>query len=226
MSVEHPAGGEGGRALPRRLGLTGSIGAGKSTVAALLREAGLTVIDADALARQVTADPAVLAELAALWPEVVSGQGAHAQLDRAALATRVFADPTQLAQLEAVTHPHIRVATGQALRAAAERGERWVVQDIPLLFEKGLDSDMDAVWVVDAPLELRLRRLAERSGLSREQALAREAAQWPPERKRALAGAVIENAGSLDELRGQVAGQLAALLAPPQGSGREDAVKR
>ncbi|WP_261663727.1 dephospho-CoA kinase [Deinococcus sp. Marseille-Q6407] len=218
MSQERPAAdvaaGEAGapRALPRRLGLTGSIGAGKSTVAALLREAGLTVIDADALARSVTDDPEVLAELAALWPEVVSGQGAAAQLDRAALAARVFADPAQLAQLEALTHPRIRTATLQALRAAAERGESWVVQDIPLLFEKSLDQEMDAVWVVDAPLELRLTRLAQRSGLNREQALAREAAQWPPEQKRARADTVVENARSLPDLREQVRQALTALL--------------
>ncbi|GHF97906.1 dephospho-CoA kinase [Deinococcus piscis] len=199
--------------MPRRLGLTGSIGAGKSTVAALLREAGLTVIDADALARQVTAEPAVLAELAALWPDVVSGQGGATQLDRAALAARVFGDPTQLAQLEALTHPRIRTATAAALRAAAERGESWVVQDIPLLFEKGLDAGMDAVWVVDAPRELRVQRLLERSGLSREQVLAREAAQWSPERKRARADTVIENTGTLEELRAQVSRELGALQA-------------
>lgn len=217
MTRNKVTGGEGheaaaNRPTPRRLGLTGSIGAGKSTVAALLRATGLTVIDADALARQVTADPVVLAKLAALWPEVVSGQGDGAALDRAALAARVFGDSAQLAQLEAVTHPPIRAATASALWAAAERGERWVVQDIPLLFEKGLDAQMDTVWVVDAPRELRLQRLLGRSGLSREQALAREAAQWPPERKRAAADTVIDNGGTLEELRVQVSRELAALL--------------
>ncbi|RTR28621.1 dephospho-CoA kinase [Deinococcus radiophilus] len=193
----------------RRLGLTGSIGAGKSTVAALLREAGLTVTDADALGREVTASPEVLTELARLWPEVVStGPGRLPALDRAALAARVFGHPEQLAQLEALTHPRIRSATEAAWQAAQDRGESWVVHDIPLLFEKGLDRDMDAVWVVDAPLELRLKRLAERSGLTREQALAREAAQWPPADKRARADTVIVNDRTLADLRQQVTSAL------------------
>lgn len=199
-------------ALPLRLGLTGSIGAGKSTVAALLREAGLTVIDADALARAITADPAVLAEIAVLWPNVVqTGPAGQPQLDRAALAQRVFASAADLAALEAITHPRIRAATALALTQAAERGESWVVQDIPLLFEKGLHQGMNAVWVVDAPLELRLERLAQRSGLTREQALAREAAQWPPERKRASADVVLDNSSTLEALRAQVHQALATL---------------
>ena len=185
---------------------------GKSTVAALLRDAGLTVIDADALAREVTADPAVLAELAALWPTVVISAAEGLTLDRSALAAQVFGQPEQLARSEAITHPRIRDLTAQRLRAAAERGEAWVVQDIPLLFEKGLQGGMDAVWVVDAPLELRLERLAKRSGLSREQALAREAAQWSPAEKRRHADAVIENDGTLAQLQAQVSRELARLL--------------
>lgn len=202
----------GSPALPRRLGLTGSIGAGKSTVAAALREAGLTVIDADALARTVTADPMVLAEIQQLWPNVVmTGPAGEPQLDRAALAQRVFASAADLAALEAITHPRIRAATAAALMQAAERGERWVVQDIPLLFEKGLHRDMDAIWVVDAPLELRLKRLAERSGLTREQALAREAAQWSSERKRSSANLVLDNSGTLEALQMQVSQARATL---------------
>lgn len=189
------------KSYPRRLGLTGSIGAGKSTVAGLLREAGLTVIDADALARHATADPTVLARLRERWPAAVNSQ---LELDRAALAQRVFGNADELAALEAIIHPHIRTATAQALAQAAQRGEPWVVQDIPLLFEKGLDTDMDSIWVVDAPQAMRLERLAARSGLNAQEALAREAAQWPPALKRERADVVIENAGTLEQLREQV----------------------
>lgn len=191
----------------KQLGLTGSIGAGKSTAAALLCEAGLTVLDADAMAREVTAAPAVLAEIAARWPEVV-GEG---RLDRAALAARVFADPAELAALEAITHPRIAERAAEELSAAAERGEGWVVRDIPLLFEKGLQPEMDAVWVVDAPYELRLARLAARSGLTPEQVAAREAAQWPAQRKRAAADLVLDNSGTVEGLRAQIAAALARL---------------
>ncbi len=191
----------------KQLGLTGSIGAGKSTAAALLCEAGLTVLDADAMAREVTAAPAVLAEIAARWPEVV-GEG---RLDRAALAARVFADPAELAALEAITHPRIAERAAEELSAAAERGEGWVVRDIPLLFEKGLQPEMDAVWVVDAPYELRLARLAARSGLTPEQVAAREAAQWPAQRKRAAADLVLDNSGTAEGLRAQIAAALARL---------------
>lgn len=203
---------------PARLGLTGSIGAGKSSVAALLREAGLTVLDADAAAREVTGEPEVLAELERTFPGVVQG-GA---LDRAALAAQVFGDPAKLAQLNALTHPRVRARLARAEAEAAERGEAWVVQDVPLLFEGGLEAGMDAVLLVEAPLETRLERVALRSGLSREDALARDARQLPQEEKRRRAAAlpraaVIDNSGDLGALRGEVRRALAELGIPTPG---------
>lgn len=185
---------------PRRLGLTGSIGAGKSTVARLLRERGLTVLDADAEARWVTEQPEVLTELNEAFPGVVTG----GTLDRAGLAARVFSDPAQVARLNAITHPRVR-ARMEALEAAATaRGEHWVVQDIPLLFEGGLERGMDAVLVVDAPLELRLERALARGGLTREDILARDARQLSSEEKRRRATIVLDNSGPLEALEGQL----------------------
>ena len=196
-----------GSAAPRRLGLTGSIGAGKSTVARLLRERGLTVLDADAEARAVTEQPEVLAELEAAFPGVVVG----GTLDRAGLAARVFGDPAQVARLNAITHPRVR-ARMQALEAqAAAGGAKWVVQDIPLLFEGGLERGMDAVLVVDAPLELRLTRALARGGLTREDILARDARQMSAEEKRKRATAVLDNSGSLADLTAQLGAALLAL---------------
>ncbi|MFC6590892.1 dephospho-CoA kinase [Deinococcus lacus] len=188
--------------LPRRLGLTGSIGAGKSTVAELLRNRGFPVLDADAVAREVTEDPAVLRELAAAFPGVVHG----GRLDRAALASRVFGDPAALAQLNALTHPRVRARMAELEKACQAS---WAVHDIPLLFEGGLESGMDALLVVDAPLETRLERVRSRSGLSEAEVLARDARQLPASEKRRRAAAhpraaVLDNAGSLRELEQQL----------------------
>lgn len=192
---------------PRRLGLTGSIGAGKSTVAGLLRARGLTVLDADAEAREVTRDPAVLAEIGAAFPGVVRG----GELDRAALAAAAFGDPAQLAVLNAITHPRVRARMLAHERAAAERGERWVVQDVPLLFEGGLDAQMDAVLVVDAPLEVRVARVMARSGLSAGEVRARDAQQLGAGEKRRRATFVLDNSGELEALERQVDAALGAL---------------
>ncbi|MPY65586.1 dephospho-CoA kinase [Deinococcus sp. SDU3-2] len=194
-------------AQPRRLGLTGSIGAGKSTVAALLRGRGLTVLDADEVAREVTRDPAVLAEIEAEFPGVVRG----GELDRAALAERVFGDPARLAVLNGITHPRVRARMRALEQEAAARGEEWIVQDVPLLFEGELQGQMDAVLVVDAPLEVRVSRVMARSGLSREAVLTRDARQMPAEEKRRRATVVLDNGGELGALAEQVDRALAAL---------------
>ncbi|SMB92923.1 dephospho-CoA kinase [Deinococcus hopiensis] len=197
---------------PRRLGLTGSIGAGKSTVAALLRAWGLTVLDADEQAREVTRDPAVLTEIAAAFPGVLRG----GELDRAALAAEVFGDPQRLAVLNAITHPRVRARMEALEREAAERGEPWVVQDIPLLFEGGLAGHMNAVLVVDAPLTLRVARVMARSGLTEAEVMARDARQMPAEEKRRRATVVLENHGDLEALEAQVDGALKRLgIQPP-----------
>ncbi|MBB6097780.1 dephospho-CoA kinase [Deinobacterium chartae] len=184
----------------RRLGLTGSIGSGKSTVAQLLRQRGLPVLDADQAAREVTAKDDTLQEIAAAFGAQFVR---HNVLDRAALAAHVFGHPERLDRLNAIVHPRVR-AHLRALEAALEADHPWVVQDIPLLFEGGLEAQMDAVLVVDAPFELRLGRARARDGMSEEQFRARDAAQMPPAEKRRRASRVIENDGSLEDLEAQV----------------------
>jgi dephospho-CoA kinase len=191
-----------------RVGLTGSIGAGKSTVARLLSRLGAAVIDADALAREATEDPEVLAGIARELGEdlVVAGPGGPT-LDRAATAARVFGDPEALARLNGIVHPWVRRRAAD-LMTALERSPApppAIVHDVPLLFEAGLQGDYDVVVVVDAPPEVRARRLAARSGLSAEEVARREAAQMPAHEKVARADHVVVNAGDLGELEDRVA---------------------
>lgn len=199
-------------AAPRRLGLTGSIGAGKSTVAALLRARGLTVLDADEQAHLVTREPETLAKIEQAFPGMVVGN----VLDRAALGAVAFSSPARLAVLNAIVHPRVRARMTALELEATLRGERWLVQDVPLLFEGGLEVGMDAVLVVDAPLELRIARVMARNNLTREEVLARDARQTPAEEKRRKASFVIENNGGVEELEPQVDAALKALGIPVQ----------
>ncbi|OLV15470.1 dephospho-CoA kinase [Deinococcus marmoris] len=194
-------------AHPRRLGLTGSIGAGKSTVATLLRARGLTVLDADAQARLVTEEPETLAQIEATFPGTVRG----GVLDRPALSAVAFADPARLAELNAIVHPRVRARMTALEQQAVADGARWTVQDVPLLFEGGLEASMDAVLVVDAPLERRVARVMERSQFSREEVLARDARQTSAIEKRQKADFVIENGGTVEDLEAQVDVALQAL---------------
>ncbi|WP_038056511.1 dephospho-CoA kinase [Thermus amyloliquefaciens] len=176
---------------PIIIGITGNIGSGKSTVAALLRARGYPVIDLDALAARARENKKE--ELKRLFPEAFPG----GELDRRALAREVFADPEKLRALEAVVHPEVR----RLLQEELTRVQAPIVfLEIPLLFEKGWEAHLDATLLVAAPLEERLRRVMERSGLSREEVLARERAQMPEEEKRKRATWTLENRGGLAEL--------------------------
>jgi dephospho-CoA kinase len=182
-----------------KVGLTGNIAAGKSTVARIWRSLDATVVDADVLSRQaVEPGTPALARIAEEWgDEVVEAGGG---LDRAALRRIVFADPSARERLEAIVHPAVAELREKAYRAAAARGERVVVADIPLLFEAGLVDDFDAVVLVDAPEEVRLARLVGDRGMDPEEARRMIAAQMPSELKRARADFVIPNTGTLLEL--------------------------
>jgi dephospho-CoA kinase len=203
---------------PRRLGLTGSIGAGKSTVAALLRDRGLVVLDADAVARELGRSPQVLAEVERrLGPQYVQRlpSGEAVGLDRPALAALVFADAQKREVLNGILHPRVRARMAELERQAVEKGAAWVVQDVPLLFEGEAWKNMDAVLLVDAPLEVRLERVMARDGLTREAVLARDAAQMPIAQKRALLdqlpGRVLDNGGTELQLAEQVGAALEQL---------------
>jgi len=182
------------------VGLTGGLGSGKSTVAALLGEHGAVIIDADVVAREVVraGTPGFAAVVARFGPGVLGPDG---QLDRAALARIVFADGAALDELNAIVHP--LVGSRSAELAAAVPPGAVVVHDIPLLAENGLADRFDTVVVVEADREIRLARLAER-GLTRAEAEARMAAQATDEQRRAIADEIVRNDGDLDSLARQV----------------------
>jgi dephospho-CoA kinase len=179
--------------------LTGNIAAGKSTVIALFRRWGATVIDADELVREVeTPGTPVLAAIARRFgPEVLAADGT---LDRAALRAKVLADAAALTALNALVHPAVERRREALVDAAWKRGDRIVINDIPLLFEV-LDPDQfDAIVLVDAPVAVRRARLRALRGLSAEDADRLIAAQQPSDRKRKRSQFVIDNDGTLDEL--------------------------
>jgi dephospho-CoA kinase len=194
------------------VGLTGNIASGKSLVAARLTRHGIPVVDADLLARDVVrpGTPALAAITAHFGDSVLAADGT---LDRAALRQRVFSDPEARKALEAITHPAIGAARSAAVAALAARGASVVVCDIPLLYEAGLTTAVDAVILVDAPVAVRRERLIRDRGLSAADADAMIAAQWPADRKRATATWIIENHGSRAELEAKVDALLSELRA-------------
>lgn len=182
--------------------LTGNIASGKSEVARLLAARGAKIIDSDVLAREVVAPgtPGHRDVVARWGTDVLTPNG---ELDRAALRQLVFADPKEREALNAIVHPRIAVRRDELLARARADGAPVVVCDIPLLFETGLQRDFDRVILVDAPLEVRRRRLRDR-GLGDAEAERMIAAQLPAETKRAAADFVIDNGGTLSELAAKV----------------------
>lgn len=192
------------------IALTGNIAAGKSTVVELFRKWGATVIDADALARDAQAPgSAVLAAIAKRFgTDVLAGDGT---LDRAALRAKVMGDDGALSALNTIVHPAVQQRRLDLQRAASERGDAIVVNDIPLLFEVLDPAQFDLVVLVDAPTALRRTRLRALRGLSNQDADRMIAAQMPAERKRPLSQHVIDNAGTLPELEEQARAVFAEL---------------
>jgi dephospho-CoA kinase len=198
------------------VGLTGGIGAGKSTVAALLADRGAVVVDLDAIARQLAAPGGASydALVGQFGPDVVLPGGA---LDRSAIATKVFADPAQLAALNAITHPAIAIETARRVSEQAG-GSAIVVLDIPLLDETSRHTfALAGVIVVDAPVELALQRLVDHRGLTESDARARVKAQISREDRRRLADVVIDNSGTRADLEVSM-GPLWAWLRGLQGA--------
>jgi dephospho-CoA kinase len=184
-----------------RVGLTGGIASGKSTVSAILAELGAVVIDADLIAREVVArgTPGLDAVVAEFGPGLLTPGG---DLDRPAMGALVFADPSARKRLEAIIHPLVHQRSAE-LEAAAPPGSV-IVHDIPLLAEVGRGGQFDAVLVVDAPTEEQVTRMVRDRGWTREDAESRIAAQASREDRLAIATHVIDNTGSLDDLRRRV----------------------
>lgn len=186
------------------VGLTGNIGSGKSTVAQLLSERGATIIDADVLARRaVELGSSAHEKIVRRWGTSI--QAADGQLDRAALRRVVFSDATQLEELNRIVHPAVERLRKRLLDDARDRGDRIVVCDIPLLFEKHMSARFDCIILVDAPRPLRLERLVRDRGLKETEAMDMIAAQMPAELKRAGSDILIENADTLTALEERVA---------------------
>ena len=201
-----------------RIGLTGGVASGKSTVSAILRELGAVVIDADRLAREVVArgTPGLDAVVAEFGAQVLTPEG---DLDRPAMAKIVFDDEQARRRLEAIVHPLVYQEVHR-LEAEAPEGAL-VVHDVPLLAETGRAESFDAVVVVDAPAEVQRQRMADDRGWSAEDADARMRAQASREDRLAIATYVIENSGSLDELRQEVEALYATLASSPEGRGQQ-----
>jgi dephospho-CoA kinase len=205
----------GGRYCPGvlRIGLTGGIGSGKSTVSRLLKQRGAVIVDADAIAREVVAPgtPGLAAVVEAFGDGVVAPDGS---LDRPALAAVVFADPDARKRLDAIVHPLVRARATEV--AAAAPADAVVVNDVPLLVETGQAGSYDLVLVVEADPGTRVARLVQR-GLTAEDARARMAAQATDEQRRAVADVVLDNSGTPEELEAQVDRFWADRVAPVGG---------
>lgn len=184
-----------------RIGLTGGVASGKSTVSAILAELGAVVIDADLLAREVVAPgtDGLAAVVEEFGPDVLAADGS---LDRPRLGALVFADSERRQALEAVIHPRVRARAAE-IEASAPPGSV-VVHDIPLLTETGQAVSFDAVVVVDVPTEVQVDRMVRIRGMSEDEARARIAAQADRDARLAIATYVVDNTGSFDELRARV----------------------
>jgi dephospho-CoA kinase len=197
-----------------RVGLTGGIGSGKSTVAALLSRRGAVVVDADRIAREVVGPGTrgLAAVVGAFGKGVLAADGS---LDRPALAAVVFADPEARARLDGIVHPLVRRRAGELIAALPDHAV--VVNDVPLLVETGQAGSYDLVIVVETDPETRVARLVER-GLTEQDARARIAAQATDDQRRAVADVVLDNRGTPEELAAQVdrlwADRIAPALAP------------
>ncbi len=184
-----------------KIGLTGSIACGKSTVSAFLRENGYTVIDADAISHQLTAPggDALPAIREAFGNAVFSGDA----LNRRALGSAVFGDEAKRAQLNAILHPMILSRIYATLEENDAPG-KLVFADVPLLYECGMEERFNRIWVVSAREDTQLDRLMARDGLTKDEALARIRAQMPLEEKCRRAHAVISTDGPIPQTQQQV----------------------
>lgn len=193
-----------------KIGISGGIGSGKSSVAALLHEAGIRVLDADLLSHRVTAPggAAVPEILEAFGPELLNADG---QLDRQRLADIVFHDKKKLDRLSRIIHKYVLEQMHLAMDEAQQAACPVIALDVPIPVQHGFRDRIDQLWIVDAEDELRLERLQQR-GLSESDARRRMASQLTREDFQDMADRWIDNSGSPEDLRARVASLLAAEL--------------
>jgi dephospho-CoA kinase len=184
---------------PLVIGLTGSIGMGKSATADLFRAEGVPVYDSDRAVHEIYRGPA-----AARIEEMFPGTTSDGIVDRARLAARVLGDPEALRRLEALVHPLVAAERDEFLETCRRAVERIVVFDIPLLFEIGAEKDVDAVVVASAPAEIQRARVLARPGMTEEKFAAILAKQTPDAEKRAGADFVVHSDRGLDSARQEV----------------------
>lgn len=186
------------------VGLTGGIGSGKSTVAAMLAARGAVVVDADAIARQVVepGGPAYQPVVDRFGPAILAPD---ASIDRRRLAAVVFADPAERTALEAIVHPAVRAGVAEQVAAEAAAGTRVVVVEIPLLAESAAArTGLQGIIVVDCPEDVAVARLVAQRDMAEDDARARVAAQASREQRLAIADFVVDNGGERDELAAEV----------------------
>ena len=184
------------------IGLTGGVGSGKSTVAGILHDLGADIVDADEASHAVYAPgtPGFDAVVREFGTEYVR----DGQVDRARLGRLVFDDVDARRRLNAIVHPLVREWMAERTREAAERGAEVVIQDVPLLYENGLEDLFSSIVLVYVPEDVQLERLVDGRGLDAERARAMIAVQMPIDAKRRLAHHVIDNSGTREETRHQV----------------------
>ncbi|HEX8233972.1 MAG TPA: dephospho-CoA kinase [Caulobacteraceae bacterium] len=194
-----------------RLALTGSIGMGKSTTAAMFADEGVPVFDSDAAVHALYGEGGeAVFHVEQLFPGVTVG----GRVDRGGLARRVTGDAEALARLEAIVHPLVMERRALFLREAERRGEAVVVLDIPLLFETGREGETDAVVVVTAPAEVQRERVLSRAGMDEAKFAALHARQVPDAEKRARADFVVDTSRGMEAAREQVRLILSAVRNP------------
>ncbi len=182
-----------------KIGLTGGIASGKSTVSTYLSKCGLPVVDADKIARKLAEQGG------AIWKAYAERYGSKAinadgTLDRKKLGEIIFSSPMELEWVNSTTHPLIRAVCFEEIADIEKNGSNIVILDIPLLFETGWQKYVDESWLVSIPKEIQLHRIIQRDGLSIQEAEKRIAAQMTLEEKSRLADKIIDNSGSLEAL--------------------------
>lgn len=193
------------------LGLTGSVGMGKSTTAQFIAEAGVPVFDSDAAVHRLYEGEAVEA-----MEQAFPGTTRDGKVDRKALAAKVLGDPTAMKRLEDFVHPMVHAAERRFLAQAAADGKNLAVLDIPLLFETGGEKRVDAVVVVSAPPEVQRERVLARPGMTKEKFDAILARQIPDDEKRRRADFVVDTSQGLEAARSQVRTILARVATMPK----------